>query len=107
VLDGYDLSPVLVGGADKGPRDTVYYWRSEKLYAVRQGEWKAHFITEGCYGIGPKREEHETPELYNLEHDPSEKHNIAANHPEVVERLQAVAAKHRESIEPVENQLAK
>ena len=107
VLDGYDLSPVLVGGAEEGPREEVYYWRSEKLYAVRQGAWKAHFITEGCYGIGPKREEHETPELYNLEHDPSEKYNIAAGNPEVVERLKALAAKHRESIEPVENQLTK
>ena len=107
VLDGYDLSPLLKGTAAKGPRNEVYYWRSEELYAVRSGPWKAHFITQGCYGVGPKLERHETPELYHLEYDPSEKYNVAANHPEVIEKLKAIAAKHVESVEPVENQLIK
>ena len=106
-LDGYDLSPLLLGKAEKGPRDSVFYWRSEELYAVRQGPWKLHFITEGCYGIGPKKTVHEKPELYHLEHDPSEKYNIAADHPEVVKRLEEMAETHREGIGPVENQLVK
>lgn len=107
VLDGYNLAPLLTGESKTGPRNEVFYWRSEKLYAVRSGPWKAHFITEGCYGIGPKREEHQVPELYHLEHDPSEKYNIAAMHPDVVERLTALAEKHIAGVEPVENQLDK
>ena len=106
-LDGYDLTPVLMGETDTSPRDRVFYWREEQLYAVRVGPWKAHFITQGCYGIGPKRQEHETPELYHLEHDPSEKYNIADLHPEQLEMLQAIAEEHRQSIEPMENQLIK
>jgi len=106
-LDGYDLAPLLLGKTDKSPRDRVFYWREEQLYAVRVGSWKAHFITQGCYGIGPKRQEHETPELYHLGHDPSEKYNIAALHPEQIEKLSAIAEEHRKSIEPVENQLIK
>lgn len=106
-LDGYDLTPVLLGEADTGPRDRVFYWREEKLYAVRVGPWKAHFITQGCYGIGPGRQEHETPELYHLEHDPSEKYNIAEQHPDVIKRLVEIANEHRASIKPVENQLTK
>ena len=106
-LDGYDLSPLLLGRTDKSPRDRVFYWREEKLYAIRLGPWKAHFITHGCYGLGPPLEEHETPQLYHLEHDPSEKYNIADLHPDVIERLTSIAEEHRQSIEPVENQLTK
>ncbi len=107
VLDGYDLSPLLLGKTEQSARQQVYYWRAEKLYAIRVGPWKAHFITEGCYGIGPKRQEHETPELYNLDQDPSEKYNVARFHPDVIERLQKIARQHLESIKPVENQLTK
>jgi arylsulfatase A-like enzyme len=106
-LDGYDLSPLLLGRTDNSPRDRVFYWREEKLYAVRVGPWKAHFITHGCYGMGAPRQEHETPELYHLEHDPSEKYNVADRHPDVIERLKAIAEEHRQSIKPVENQLTK
>ena len=106
-LDGFDLSPVLLGQTENGPRECVFYWREEQLYAVRVGPWKAHFITQGCYGLGQKREEHDVPELYHLEHDPSEKYNIAELHPEVIEKLKAVAEQHRQSIQPVEDQLIK
>lgn len=106
-LDGYDLSPLLLGRTEKSPRDRVFYWREEKLYAIRVGPWKAHFITHGCYGMGAPREEHETPQLYHIEHDPSEQYNIAELHPDVLERLQAIAEEHRQSVKPVENQLTK
>lgn len=106
-LDGYDLAPLLLRQTETSPRDRVFYWREEQLWAVRVGPWKAHFITQGCYGVGPKRQEHETPELYHLEHDPSEKYNISARHPDVIKRLSTIAADHRKSIKPVENQLTK
>lgn len=105
VLDGYDLSPLLHGETAESPRDAVFFWREEDLFAVRQGPWKAHFITQGCYGVGEPREEHETPKLYHLEHDPSEQYDVAALHPEVIAQLRRLAETHRQSIEPVENQL--
>ncbi|MFP6737968.1 MAG: sulfatase [Planctomycetota bacterium] len=104
-LDGYDLSGLLLGKAGKGPRNSVQYWREEKLYAIRVGPWKAHFITQGCYGIGEKKTVHATPQLYHLENDPSEKYNVAANHPDVVKTLVAAADEHRKSIKPVADQL--
>ncbi len=107
VLDGHDLSSLLLGKTGKSPRDAVYYWRSEQLFAVRSGPWKLHFITEGCYGIGPKREHHETPILHHLEHDPSEKYDVARLHPDVVERLKKLADAHVAGVEKVEDQLAK
>ncbi len=106
-LDGYDLSPLLLGQTDESARDRVFYWREEKLWAVRVGPWKAHFITQGCYGIGPQRAEHDPPELYHLEHDPSEKYNVADDHPEVIQRLVAIAREHQLGLKPVENELTK
>ena len=104
-LDGYDLSGLILGKSEKGPRNSVQYWREEKLYAIRVGPWKAHFITQGCYGIGEKKTVHATPQLYNLAEDPSEKYNVAADHPDVVKRLVAAAEEHRKSIKPVADQL--
>ena len=104
-LDGYDLSGLILGKSEKGPRNSVQYWREEKLYAIRVGPWKAHFITQGCYGIGEKKTMHATPQLYHLENDPSEKYNVAADHPDVVKSLVAAAEEHRKSIKPVADQL--
>ncbi len=107
VLDGYNLAPLLIGKTDIGPREVVYFWREEELYAVRVGPWKVHFITQGCYGIGEPKKVLETPEVYHLDTDPSEQYDVAALHPEVIERATEIAEAHRKSIVPVEDQLAK
>ncbi len=107
ILDGYNLAPVLLGQSDTSSRDRVFYWRESQLYAVRQGPWKAHFVTQGCYSLGPPRRQHDQPLLYHLGHDPSEKYNVAAEHPDVVERLAKLADDHRRSIDPVEDQVNK
>ncbi len=60
-------------------------------------------MTQGCYGIGPERQEHNPPELYHLEHDAAEKYNIAAFYPDVIKRLKTVAEERRCSIQPAEN----
>lgn len=104
VLDGVDIAPVLLGQA-ASTRDTVYYWRQRELYAVRQGPWKAHLITQGAYGqFGPKVV-HDTPELYNLDHDPSERYDRADRHPDVLARLRAAADAHLATIEPYPSRL--
>lgn len=106
-LDGVDLSAALTGTMDESPRNMVYYWREAELYAVRMGPWKMHYITQGCYGIGPAKEVHDLPELYHLDTDPSEKYNVAKLHPDVITRLKRIAEEHKNSIEPVEDQLVK
>jgi arylsulfatase A-like enzyme len=105
VLDGYDLSAVL-RGKGRGPRQTMFYWRGSKLYAVRRGAFKAHFITQSEYG-GEPAVTHDPPLLYNLDHDPSEKYNVAVNHPDVIAEIRRLAEAHKQAIPPVENQLDK
>ncbi len=103
VLDGYDLGPVLRGSAP-GARQHMFYYRGTTLYAVRQGSFKAHFVTRPEYGSDPAVS-HDPPLLYNLDHDPSEKFDVAARHADVVARIQRLAAEHRQGVEQVESQL--
>jgi arylsulfatase A len=106
VMDGYDLSPVLFDG-EASPRESLIYYRGEQVYAVRKGPYKAHYITQGSYGMGGRRTEHKVPLLFHLEHDPSEKYNIAGQHSEVIEEIDRLVEKHKKTVEPVENQLVK
>ena len=46
------------------------------------------------------------PELYHVEQDIAEAHNVADRHPEIVERLRKAMATHKADIDPVPDQLA-
>jgi arylsulfatase A len=104
VLDGFDLRPVL-SGTGPGPRDTMFYYRGTQLYAVRKGRYKAHFVTRSGYRNDPAVP-HDPPVLYDLGQDPSEKYDVAKDHPEVLAEIQKEVERHRGTLTPVENQLA-
>ena len=106
VIDGYDLSPVLFNG-EASPRESMIYYAGEKVYAARKGPHKAHYITQGAYGMGGVRTEHQVPLLFHLEHDPSEKYDIANQHPEIIEEINQLVKDHKKTVNPVENQLVK
>ncbi len=98
-LDSLNLSSVMLGEATS-PRDSIFYYRAYELMAVRQGPWKVHYQTHGSYGTEPKNlTKCEPPELYHLEHDPSEMYNIAQQHPEVLARIEQLVAEHRQRLE--------
>jgi len=105
VIDGLDLTPVLTGKGPS-PRDTVFYYRGTRLYAVRKGPYKAHFITQSAYG-SDKPVQHESPLLYHLGHDPSEKYDIAKDHPDVIAEIRKEVERHRSTLTPGEDQLTK
>jgi len=105
VLDGGDISPALLGSGPSG-REVMFFYRGEQLYAVRKGPFKAHFITRSGYG-GDRAEHHDPPLLYHLGHDPSEKFDVAADHPEIVADIRREAEAHRAAMQPGEPQLEK
>ena len=104
VMDGVDLSKVLYR-QEYSPRNHVFYYRGTELYAVRMGPYKAHFVTQGSYGMFGPREEHDPPLLYHLDHDPSEQYNIAENHPEVLEQIARLVQEHEANLVRGEDQL--
>ena len=91
-IDGVDLSETFFGG-NPSPRERVFYYRGDELYAVRTGAYKMHLVTEGDFGREPRRV-HDPPLLYNLSVDPSERHDLVESHPEVLARLRAIATSH-------------
>ncbi len=103
--DGYDLSPVLFEN-QSSPRNIMYFYRGADLYALRKGPFKAHFITKPAYG-GGEATHHDPPLLYHLGHDPGEQYNIADQHPDVIKDILKEAEKHKATVKPVEDQLAK
>ncbi len=105
VVDGLDLQPALFG-TGPSPRNTMFYYRGTELYAVRKGPYKAHFVTRSAYG-SDKPVKHDPPVLYHLEHDPSEKYDVAQNHADVIADILKEVERHRATLIPVEDQLAK
>ena len=80
--DGIDLAPILLGTGKAPERDSLYWEFHSRggLQALRSGKWKA--LRSGAHADA------EAPiELYDLESDPAEEHDVAAAHPEVVARM--------------------
>jgi arylsulfatase A len=102
-LDGQDISPLLFEGRLVAQRPFFYY-RGHEVFACRLGEWKAHFVTQSGFG-GPGRAAHEPPLLFHLPRDPSERFNVAADHPEVIAAIRAAVEKHRAAVVPGAPQL--
>ncbi len=106
IMDGFDISPTLTE-AKKSPRDIMFFYRGTQLYAIRKGNYKAHFFTQISYVGDQTKYTHEPPLLYDLGVDPGEKYNIADKHPDIIADLRQEVAKHQANLVPGENQLVK
>ncbi len=95
VIDGRDLSPLLLGKTKESQREAHYYFAGYNLQAVRQGPWKLAVAAQNeAMGRGAANDVHgDTPRLYNLEEDLGERHDVAAEHPDLVAKLKALAEK--------------
>jgi len=103
VYDGYDLSPVLFG-IGPSPRNEMFYYWGEELYAARVGAFKAHFTTYTAYrGLKPVK--HDPPLLFQLEIDPSEQYDVANENPDVLQGIQEAVQAHEESVVRVPSRL--
>ena len=108
-LDSIDTSAALSGGAG---RETLISSTQPNVLSIRDARWK--FIpgigaaSKGKPASGPlvdllgseeaqanDQRERTGPRLFDLHKDPAELHNVAAEHPEIVERLKAVLMEQR------------
>ncbi len=78
-IDGISFLPALTGGP-KQPIHDFLYWEYKQMTAVRTSNWKG--VQPGKAGPW---------ELYDLTEDIEEKRNLAAQHPEIIEKMKAIA----------------
>ena len=113
IIDGKDILPLLRGepGA-RSPHEAFHFYFGSQLQAVRSGKWKLHLplekpiLQQGMGELGRTATGRDsrlegkptTARLFDLEADIGEKHEISAQHPEVVARLMALAEKSRREI---------
>lgn len=98
-IDGHDIRALMSDAkntASPWDEDGFFFYRVEQLQAVRAGDWKLYLELPAnskgkgkAKGVPPKRG------LYDVRHDVSEQHEVAAQHPDVVRRLMALAEKAR------------
>ncbi len=88
IIDGRDIAPVLTGGA-ASPHETFAYYSGTMLEAVRNDRYKLRLVHRSG------RERTVIAELFDLRADIGETTDIAKEHPEVVEQLQAAAERFR------------
>lgn len=109
-IDGKDIWPLITNEEKaESPHDAFYfYFKNNELQAMRSGKWKLYFPHEYRSFEGKEGRNDGLPvnytsrktdlELYDLEKDLSEKHNIAAQYPAVVDSLRQKAAAFREKL---------
>lgn len=110
VIDGEDIRHLIHGHFDQADQDKAYfYYLRVHLQAVRQGNWKLHLPREKePVGAAPfSRNTHiapadrigfKEPFLVDLKSDLGETTNVAAQNPQVVEGLLALAESMRQDL---------
>jgi arylsulfatase A-like enzyme len=106
-IDGKNIWPLIISDPHvKTPHDAFYYYfNNNELQGMRSGKWKLYFPHTYRSFLGKAGREDGMPvdythveidlELYDLEKDVSEKNNVAAQFPSVVDSLQNMAAAFR------------
>ena len=100
IIDGISIKNTLLKH-EPSKRETIFYYRSREIYAVRYGEYKAHLITQGAYNYPKGSDEKiilDIPLLYNLNIDPSEKYNIADENPGILLEIEKIIEKHKKNL---------
>ncbi|MBM4025093.1 MAG: sulfatase [Planctomycetes bacterium] len=99
-LDGADIRSVLTGDPGvSGPHEVFYYYRGLELEAVREREWK---LMLPAANVAAKAKEAakavSTARLFNLKTDIGESTDVAAQHPDIVARLEKLVAKMKDDL---------
>lgn len=90
IIDGFDIWPILSGDPDaESPYEAFYYYRDNRLQAVRSGKWKLHVY---------RPNEGKVQLLYDLEADIGETTDVSIQNPDVVNRLEELAEKARQDL---------
>tara|TARA_B100000925_G_scaffold274457_1_gene239939 strand:- start:181 stop:993 length:813 start_codon:yes stop_codon:yes gene_type:complete len=80
-------------------RHNIHYYRQDTLVGIRHKEWKMYIRDPNPWNDDLKQED--MPVLYNIEHDPSEKYNIAEDNSDIVSKIFTLSEEHIRKIPKV------
>jgi arylsulfatase A-like enzyme len=87
--DGLSILPTLLNESGRQKQHEYFYWALGEVKGgfqeIRLGRWKAEILN-----VSTKPQP--TIELYDLETDVAQARNVAAEHPDIVQRVQKIAA---------------
>lgn len=95
-MDGKNILPILLAeeGAES-PHEAFYYYRRRQLQAVRSGDWKWHLPLERTFPRWDTSDhidgDSRPGKLVHLGRDIGETRDVSEDHPEVVEKMAALA----------------
>jgi arylsulfatase A-like enzyme len=98
VLDSINVLPALLDQPHDKPlrKDFIAHTGGIKgPFGIRQGPWKL-VMGSGGYGAAQRADRPTGPQLFNLDDDLSETKNLAAEHPEIVQKLKDLVVTQRE-----------
>ena len=93
VPDGYNQARFMTGETRKSARNLFYYHIKGELQAVRYKNWKLLVPKTTLNFPYVKDPERQSPELYDLGNDISEKINVAEKYPVVTKKLLKIVKK--------------
>ena len=94
-VDGIDIWPLLSGARPSLEREALLYFDGWNLQCARLGKWKLHVARYNTFAYSPAPAggrinlplQH--PELYDIEHDPTEAYDAAPENPAIVAEITA------------------
>jgi len=93
--DGIDIWPLLAGQKPELEREALLYFDNINVQCARWKQWKLHIARYNTFAYSPAPVGGRPnlplrhPELYDLLNDPDESYDVAPEHPDVVQEIQA------------------
>jgi arylsulfatase A-like enzyme len=86
-IDGKNIWPLWNQSKAKTPHESFYYYQTQHLEAIRDARWKLYLPHSPDKPVRKGTKRRQQPMLYEVKTDIAEKHDVAAQHPEIVKRL--------------------
>ena len=89
-LDGLNIKNTFFN--NEPVRHDIHYYRQDTLIGIRHKQWKMYIKDPNPWNDDLRKED--MPVLYNIEHDPSEKYNVADNNSDIVNEILSLSVDH-------------